>query len=462
MNWQNFDQELLQKKKNLINQHGSHLSRRELLGLGLVSATGVLLSPHLFARVYAPRPSNGTSVPYLAFDLAGGPSLSGNFLVGGAGGALDLLPSYDRLGWNPRTATIERSFGLPMAPRSISKMAEGMLATMSAAAVSKFRLGSIAHVSRDDTQDNPQSIARLVASTHSDRILIGNPLGTTTATSGGSSRSLRDVASHTSVYVRDLNSILDLNSLRGPVGALPSSTLERFMRAKLGLSRRESQRILAQRDAELVGAGYEAMGKVGATFPLDPRANVNAQAVYGITPQSGPADLRVIRAGIVNAVIGGATGPGTITIGGCDYHDGTFTTGDAKDLEIGQEIGRAVELAHRYGKPLFIHLYADGSVNSVAGARDWQGDDGEKSLSIIGFYSPTGPSAYRSSSSMQIGHYLSGQGVARDTIVGSAPSQGACAAFANYLNVCGRINEFENYLPRLFSSQQLDSLLVFA
>ena len=38
----------------------------------------------------------------------------------------------------------------------------------------------------------------------------------------------------------------------------------------------------------------------------------------------------------------------------------------------------------------------------------------------------------------------------------------AYAVFGNYLNVCGRLGEFENYAPRgTFTPSQLESLMVF-
>ena len=200
---------------------------------------------------------------------------------------------------------------------------------------------------------------------------------------------------------------------------------------------------------------------VGGTFALDPRQIADIQTIYGINANTQVTNVTATRAGIVNCVLARATGPGVITIGGCDYHDGTQTTGDAKDLEIGREIGRAIELAHQRKVPLFIHIYSDGGVGARQGSRMWGSDSGEQSLTVIGYYDPKGVPSYSRKDIIQIGHYTAGQGADRETLIGGNPALVSYAVLANYMNLMGNLDQFNTYAPSPFSEAELNSILIF-
>jgi hypothetical protein len=450
-------------RKNLLQQHGSRLTRRDLFALGLLTAGGMILNPRARATSGDLEKLDRTAkIPYLAFDLIGGAALPGSFLVGGPGGALDLIGSYDQMGWNPRTEQIDYTFGAPMAPRSVSGISRGLDSVLSPGARERLRFGCYAHTSRDDTSDNPMSILKLIASAQSPVSGIGVPLGTRPSKSGGGSRSLFEIDSITCLEVTHLETLLSTATLQGSLTHLGDDRLSGLTRSIQALSRLEGQRLLPQSSQTHLASSYATLSTLRDEFDFDPRQHSDAASLYGLTAQTDMREPKTIRAAIASAVIAGASGPGVIGISGCDYHDGTSTTGDAKDFEIGQEIGRAVELAHRRSMPLFLHLYSDGGVSALRGSRKWLGDDGEKSLTVVGFYDPQGPLSYRHPTGSQIGHYLSGQGASRETFVGDGASRAAYGAFANYLSICGRVADFERYFPRLLRPSELESLIFFS
>ncbi len=126
---------------------------------------------------------------------------------------------------------------------------------------------------------------------------------------------------------------------------------------------------------------------------------------------------------------------------------------------MGQQIGRAVEAAHRLKKPLFFQLITDGGVYANPGTRDWQGDAATKSLTVIGFYDPKEPPRQRK---QQVGSYVDGQAVDQTTTIGGEPAKVAYAVLANYLSACGQLSRFNDVAPRrVFSVEQMDEILIF-
>ena len=153
--------------------HAKPKSRREFLAAGLIAGAGTYFFPKFSHNLFSANadpvnpcqksnesPFNGP--PVLIFDLAGGASMPGNFLVGGAGGSLDLLESYDTLGWDPRTPdSVDSQFGLPLA-KQVSQFRAGLLSTLHPNAAPGLKFGSLCHTSRDDTSANALSIVCII------------------------------------------------------------------------------------------------------------------------------------------------------------------------------------------------------------------------------------------------------------------------------------------------------------
>lgn len=464
--------------KNLkyLNQHAKPVTRREFVSRGLISAGGFAMAPSLLSillkssRAHAKGFDNSPPAPrFITFDLVGGAALFANFLVGGHGGPEDLLDSYDLLGWDPRKPNaLDRSFGLPMAGNGVGKILDGINKGSSVEARAHFRMASLLHVGQIDTSDNPLSILSLVsASQLTDGKSLTSTLGLSQSVSGANSKPLLDLPNNRPFYVSDLTALLQAVGLSGSLFDLNNASKSRI--GKL-LNRLSNSQLKSMLGGPLSRAGYEhlsdSLGKmethVNATADMDPRLNEIFKDIYGISENSKPTDDKVLRAALVMNALNGNTGPAAISISGCDYHDGSQTTGDAKDLEIGIEIGRAIEAAKRLKVSLFIHIITDGGIYPDQGTRIWRGDSVDKSMSVIGYFQPDGIPKFIKSDRMQLGAYSNAQGADRSTLIGASPALAANVAFANYLNCAGKLDLLTQIFPASAAAAELRDYLVFS
>lgn len=311
-------------------------------------------------------------LPYLVIDLAGGAALPGNFLVGGELGPHDLLPSYDTLGWNPRTEELYETFGLPMAAES-SKMLAGILSKFGDSAnLSNLQFASICAQSIDNSSRNPLSAIALVNRFANHRATFPHyptGLGSMPSVSGGH---------QSAVYG-------DPNASPRPVA------LESLLAS------------LAQQDPRFSSA-----------FDLQ---EGNQEAVNN--------------AAIVYALLNGLAPSGVIVLRGYDYAGEGQEIADAKDFQAGKVIGAVAKLAEQLGKPIFIHIVTDGGA-VARGDRNWFGDSGGRSMSIMG---TAGPIGVQSFGLVQYGYYTAAQTASRETLYGNAPEAPALEAYSEWLHL---------------------------
>ena len=150
-----------------------------------------------------------------------------------------------------------------------------------------------------------------------------------------------------------------------------------------------------------------------------------------------------------------------LDIGGFDYHNGTRTSGDAKDLEAGIVIARVLQSAALLGKKVFVCVTSDGSVSSadsqIAGS-PWTSDRGAAGSTYMISYDPAGPHQIKSN---QLGFFNGGQAADETFITGGSAELTAVAMFANYAAFNGKLNLFETWAPRIFTTAQLDIVTRF-
>lgn len=452
-----------------LNKHKKPVTRRDFISMGLMAAGQAILAPTLvslltkqaMAEVIGAAPISFPGA--IVFDLVGGPGLTGNFLVG-RDGPHALLDKYDVMGWNPRRDGIDERFGLPMPKANISKIMQGMTAVMSAGAQERFRLGSIIHQSQDDSDVNQQNIASLICEAGLKTEFLNRPAGLRQTASGGNSRPLADNPNYRSIFVGELQDLLNTMSLPVTLSDLSLENRAKLIETASALSAIQMKESLGGSQTKwasfITNQFSKAKENAVRTVNFDPRTDAHAQALYAITPASGVRDQAVLRAAITYNAVLQNTGPGVLSIGDCDYHDRGLENTEAKDLEIGTELGRSIELAHRHQKPLFIQVITDGGNQTASGTRLWNSDTPQRTMSLIGYYHPEGALKYRTNKSMQIGNYANTQTVDKETLVGASAVFGGQAAFANYLNVIGRVDEFYKYSPGFFANQ-VNDVLVF-
>jgi hypothetical protein len=478
-----FMKNLTEKQMKYYENHRKPVTRRDFLSQGLISGAAFTMLPGLGSLLYSKSALAQTigpkldpnMIPFMVFDMAGGAALPGNFLVGGRGGPDDLLRSYDALGWDPRAnGAVDRRFGLPMAAQ-LSGLFQGITQTASADAMARLRMGSFCHSADFDTQNNQLSAIALIAQAGYQGELVQKIVTAVTGTSPNSrSGGNSDVASMlpppTPLVVSRVNDLLNSVSFGTAFDGLPVGSLNRLATHSLNvalyqilnLPNNEQGRKLAQLSEE---SYRRSSALVESTTGLDPRIDQAVLETYGINNGTGDADDLAVEAAVVMNTIKGQSGPGCVTLGGCDYHDGTATTGDAKDRTMGQKIGRAVQLAHRLQKPLMFQLITDGGCENNPGTRNWTGDTPGKCMTVLGYYRPEGAPTYRMDGTrprIQVGNYTSGQIADSSHVIGSEPFKVAYAVLANYLSAIGRLGEFERLAPSgLFTPAQLESLLIY-
>lgn len=452
------------------DDHPRPTNRRDLLRQGFMSFSAFAMAPTIFGMAASTahafecaQPTAENYLPYLAIDCAGGAALPANFLVGKQGGPNDLLASYGTLGWDPRTAPIDSRFGLPMAGNNISQILAGMLSIMSADAQARFRMSSLCHFAQDDSSSNPLSVISLVQQIGYRGLLVPKALGIVDSESGGNSRSAGSLPTLKPLPVKRVSDILNAVSFGRAFNDLRGDPVTNMVKGSVALSEQQIGMIpdtdegRALKDALLCGY-KQNLAYTQSTNGLDPRQNATFQQVYGINANTAVDNEDAVTATVVSNVLNGNAGPGVLTVGGCDYHDGTQTTGDRIDRKIGLYIGRAVEAAHRLKKPLFIHILTDGGCATNPGSRAWRSDSGVRCMSVIGMYDPNGP---RQQMRLQVGNFTDGEAADQSTLIGAQPVKVAYAVFANYLKSAGQLNRFEELLPGVFSTAEIDSILAF-
>jgi hypothetical protein len=463
-----------QNKKVLLHEdHPRPVTRRDFLAQGFVDLATVLMAPRLLtlitreaiAATCPPTAPAAGLLPLIAIDCAGGASLSGNFVVGKAGGAMDYLTSYNTLGIptapqnNP--GSVDTRFGAPM--HLASKIRQGMLNVMSAECQGKTTLMTICHSGQDDSRMN--ALSPIVLATQGglrgSQFLAG--LGMSESGSGGNSASPVNDPALKPLLVSSVTSVTSALSYGTAISGLPAQQKVALAKAISNMTASQVANVqsmtLGDQFSNLVECGLiKNQGTASAAPAVDPRVDPIFQSVYGITTTSTNRQAQI--AAITYNVLKRNCGPGAIIIGGCDYHDATQTTGDTKDLEIGTELGRVLEAAHRMGQGVVVVGYTDGGIISDAGTRVWRTDSGVRSLSWVAFYNPAGKPALTRS---QVGNYTDGQGADRETFFGGNPTLVSYIMLLNYLKASGRMDLQPILAPaNVFPQAEIPKVLGFA
>lgn len=450
--------------------HGKPVTRREFVALGLMKAPALLMMPSLASIVArearaADDPcaasAAGGAIPLLVFDAVGGAAIAGNFAPlrqGADNGGGALLPSYDTLGAGSGTPTLDKRFGAPMF--QASALLAGMTGRMSADAQATFRWATIATPLLDDTSSNPTNPAIAIARAVGLAGEVFPALGTQSGSSGGHSSALVTDAALTPVFVDTPDRILSSASLGTGISALPAAQKNRLLDAisKLNLSqlKRLSRMTLFDQLSAIAGCSATKVARqVGDPGAVDGRRNSLVQTAYGVTAADTSDNAR--NASIAYNVLSGQAGYGVITIEGCDYHNGTRTTGDAKDREIGTQIGNAIALAAAMKKPLFVCLITDGGISSSPGSPNWNGDSGQRAMAAMGYYSPTAPAQL---SVTQAGSFTDGQVNDTAHYVAATPKRVAQVMTLNYLSLLNRAADFQKAFPD-FDRNRIDENTLF-
>jgi hypothetical protein len=450
------------RKPLLFKDHAAPVSRRQFMAAGLAGSAHVLMVPS-FAGVLgmlaskrawaecAPIGGNPNVVPTLIIDCAGGPGLSANAVMRDR--SYGLLSSYNRLGvMNPSASNVADEMGLGFW-RDASRLYQGVRgAGNTALDMTRVRAGAFCFVNNDDTTSNVINMTHYINQfTGGGQIFKGGVAqsrgGFQDPMSGGNSRAIAPLGEYKPAVIQNLTGIQDAVGIGASNDASqPWRGLSQAQQAALtsrirNLSNTQLGRIYNAATSgaqlkEMMRCGLEDLARWTAdsslTNQVDPRNDADAAAVYNL---ADTGSSQFLEAAMLTSMLRGFSSTAVKIVGGCDYHDGTRTTGDAKDLEIGQIINRALRLFVRKGRPLVIHVIADGSVFSPEGSAIWQGDAGASNISMMFALGRTQAPASALGGRWQVGHFngtAGGQGAARDTYIGNDMQKATIAAFFNY------------------------------
>ncbi len=450
-----------------LNSHGRPISRRDLLGQGLMAGLGLVTAPTFLGLFAKPRSAAAAlsadlealktscgikslgagKIPFICFDLAGGANIAGsNVLVGKQDGQLDSLTTagYSKLGLpgdmrpdsiNPATGLnfINTDFGLGF--HASSAMLQG---------IQEKALGRSAEIngaviparSDNDTGNNPHNPMYGIARAGADGSLL-SLIGSSSSDSGGNSMApamMLDPSVRPTKVDRpsDVTGMVDTGQLIGVLSqddaVAVMESIERISRMKL-----DSVDTRVTADAvikDLVQCGYVKAADIADRFgdptTLDPALDsdiVGGSGIFSRNEFDSDSEFRKT-ASVMKMVVNGFAGAGTITLGGYDYHTGDRATGELRDLRAGRCIGACLEYAARAnngaGVPLMVYAFSDGSVFSngmtddtnVGGGKGvWTGDNSSTAASFFLVYNPgarpqlIGADQVEQALHQQIGHF---------------------------------------------------------
>ena len=522
----------------LYEDHGRPVTRRQFIRQGLMTGSATVLSAGAFGMFANPNMARaavapdldalatdigcilggvgaGQSVPFIAFDLAGGANFAGsNVLVGQGGGQMDLLSTagYSKLGLPGDMLPGQDSTGVTLLNTSAnndftnndlnlvfhadSPLLFGILEKASAA-IGNVDGAVIPARSDNDTGNNPHNPLYPLAMAGA-RGSVVDLIGSRSSVSGGNSMApamyidpnFQPTKVDRPSDVTGLVDVGDLTTILGPddVTAVMES-ITRITHKKLKLGTIDTGLTNDDVVKDLVRCGYLKASDIADRFAgveVDPTIDTNiAGPIFSATELANDGEFRKT-ASVMKMVMNGYAAGGCITMGGYDYHTGDRRVGENRDLRAGRCIGACLEYARLLASPLMIYVFSDGSVASNgnidntastgagenlvlggAGKGEWTGDNSSTACSFFLVFDPTAAPALVGQ--RQIGRMNAGASV----VTSATPAANNVnllvnMVILNYMAVNGQVSPgnttaFTNIFPNhgLGNQANLDSFISF-
>lgn len=510
-----------ENKPMVHENHKAPVTRRDFLAQGFIGMSASAFAPSMLGMLIRSNDAMAQDfvcatgsftpgMPYLCMDVAGGMNIAGaNVIVGMTAGGEhqedygSATSDYIRLGISPEespklSGKVDGTFGLKFhrasgilqGMNSVLKDDDGNYLSMPNGKPISDGIDGLIFCARtaDDTSNNPLNTVYMANKAGASGQLV-QLVGSQASVSGG-----RSIAPGGQINL--LNKPSPIGRNEDTVGLLSigdklmgnnylraeqsggRERLELFLQ-KIGKMSSAKISALAQRDSmtqiqKALSCSYQNAQNLFKQFSASELNPANDDAV--MTAYDGGSE----RAGaIAKLVLDSYAGAGTITIGGGDYHNNPIMRTHAKDVEVGENIGRAILLAKEKGKDLCIHLFTDGGVAADAGglteAQDipgigtvakvkFVGDSGTRSSAVLLFYKHNhdGSSMVREDADgprRQVGNFKKNGGVELTTLVGNSTENLWKAVILNYLAAQGREGEFEDLFGRGSLPPNYESLI---
>jgi hypothetical protein len=420
---------------HVFDDHKIPSNRRDFLSSGIMGLTTMALVPSVLlsspdAMAQQCADVAGCGLPFLSFEGAGGMNIAGgNAMVGfdpdqsqinfGTGMS---MTDYIRLGlpadMHPSKAgMLNTAYGLVY--HSTSGLLAGMEEILTPAIGEPDYRESMDGIiicarSGDDSAANPinaafqaqkaGSMGKLVQ-------LIGGTNSDTGSRSPGVSTQVRsELRSSRITQFTEASGLLSIgssimnNSFLDAGNAGGTARVKGFLNRILNLSQNRLDKFVNhQQEAQALITAQQGTKNLFDQFSpssLNPETNPDPDQLADLQLAFGGTGTVVDDeniASVANLVLDRIAGVGSFTVGGCDYHNGSASSGQNKDKQIGRYIGKCVKLAALKGQNLFIHLYTDGGVGGAtggtidaspagAGRVIWSNDSGTRSAQLCLVY----------------------------------------------------------------------------
>lgn len=459
------------KKETFEHLHEKPVTRRDFLSSGLIGFSSSLVLPSfltMLARSGSAEAQDllckvaggGDMCPFIGIKLSGGAAMSANFLPLDKGG--QLLPSYSKMGMGLGSSLpVDYEFANRAPFYAASGILAGIRANASAMTLANANFVGTCVRSQDDSAGNKFDITGLVVNSGLSGKILPN-LGKT-GTETGVNNSFAYIRPPAPLIVGRYDDVVGSLGVSGSLGALNQTQKSSLFRTIQSLSGTQALAIQNMTGGNLLArllgcANADNTNLIAntASLNIDPLSNATFAAAWGITNNTNKGSQDFVFATMVYNALNGNASSVNLEIGGFDYHNNTRTSGDAADLGAGNVIGKVLQSLAVMGKKGFIVVTSDGSVSSAesdTAGSPWTSDRGTAGSAYMICYDPAGAHKVKSS---QLGNFTSGQ-VADDTfITGSSAEIAAGAIFVNYLSFNGKLSLVENYLPRVFTSVEVD------
>lgn len=447
------------------------LTRRELLGTGLINFSAAFTLPPLLSilaqhnvaqaqDIVCAKGGNPSLVPFIHIDLAGGAALSANFVPQDEG--LQPLKSYTLMGMG-RTPNLRYAFA-NNAPFFASGNQSGILLSLETeltgtGVFENTVFSGVCVRTRDDSSQNPYNMTGMLTKAGRNGFILPDL--------GANRNNQAFVSPGVPLTVGSFNDVVGAISVNGSLGRLSKTQQEKLFKTISNLSSSQGKSLASFSGGEqmqkLIKCATESNAEVvvNGADNVDPVNNADVANVWGINANTSKSSRDYVFATMVYNTALNNTASATLSLGGYDYHNNTRSSGDQRDAAAGIVIARVLRTLAVLQKKAFVIVTTDGAVNCPSDENTgvWSSDRGAAGCLYMMAYDPLKPP---SASSYQLGHFNAGQAADTTSAIGGTPERAIAGIFANYLNFCGQLGQLESVAPRTFSQQELEKVLIIS
>ena len=454
------------------------MSRRQLLATGIIPFAASIAAPSFISALAASSASAASELdckkvsaaplcPILNMSLAGGAPLGGEWLPRDKG--QQLLTSYSLMGGG-KSPSVDSEFkkdtnGKQATFFAGSAFLTGVRSVASQETLLQTHFIGVPCRAQDDSQMNKQGLGGMVmaAGRSGDLMKI---LGQNRSATGATNQPAM-VTPPSPLVVNSQNDINGALGFNGTLDSLSDDQQAKMMRTIAGLASHQATNLVSQSGGavlqKLMGCASEENANLIANqgnLDVTPLNNARMRTLYNINQNTNQGSAAFVKASVAYNVLQSKAAYGSLVEGGCDGHNGTRATMDARLLQIGMEVGRLIESAVALQKKLFLYITTDGGMTgpeSNDAGSPWASDRGLMGCGYVIAYDPKQESR---ATTTQLGWFVNGQAAGDDTVWGSDVERWAAVLFINYLSFNNQLSLLESVIGRKFESNQIDSVRV--